>query len=136
MLMLWMETSFITITVCLWQEFHSRTCTKLSLWWIPYLRHTEFEVRNITAHLMFVPMYDRNQSFNSSPMRRYNTALPTQKMEHILTSGHRGCGKDTCCGKIVCIPGLFGALIGNRVEEGNCAIHCNGKGIPLGGTLL
>jgi len=36
MLMLQMETSFTTIVVCLLQEFHSRTCTELSLCWIPY----------------------------------------------------------------------------------------------------
>jgi len=37
MLTLQMETSFTTITVCLWQEFHSRTCTELSVWWwTPY----------------------------------------------------------------------------------------------------
>ena len=39
---------------------------------------------------MFVTMLDWNQSCNPSPARGYTTALPTQKMEHVLTSRHRG----------------------------------------------
>jgi len=47
--------------------------------------------------VVFVPMLDWNQSCNPSPMRGYTTALPTQKMEHVSTSRHRGSGKMIVC---------------------------------------
>jgi len=81
-----------TITVCLWQEFHSRTCTELSLWWLtPYytLQWSKKHQSPFNEWCLSQCWIGTNPATHS-PARGYTTALPTQKMGHVLTSRHRG----------------------------------------------
>ena len=96
MLTLQMETSFTTIPVCLWQEFHSRTCTELSLWWwTPYYTPQWSKKHQSPSNEWCLSQcwIGTNPATHHQREATPCTALPTQKMGDVLTSRHRGSRK-------------------------------------------
>ena len=80
----------------LWQEFHSRTCTELSLWWWTPCYTPQWSKKHQSPSnewCLSQCWIGTNPATHHQREATPCTALPTQKMGDVLTSRHRGSRK-------------------------------------------